>query len=294
MEQAELLAEFRANIDEFVRYQEFIDKATGQADRFAAAVIQKVVEKNEAKKIEVVEALVPLTADVEQAVEALKVERATVLEGQESSRLELEELELMQVIGELTKKQFDSKAKNLKKILEEVDEKVKSLDETMGTLQAELDRWREASGVPASSDDEEVEIVAADDVEEILEAVDVSEGGDEGVHADSVSVKEDVSAVFEDDGDDLIEAAEAGDEEIDILADDDDGLELEAAEIEAEEGDDASSRRAVLLYLEGTADEQVYPITNEVISLGRGRDNDIQVKNDSKVSRYLPETFYCA
>ena len=31
----------------------------------------------------------------------------------------------------------------------------------------------------------------------------------------------------------LIEAAEAGDEEIDILADDDDGLELEAAEIEA-------------------------------------------------------------
>ena len=45
-------------------------------------------------------------------------------------------------------------------------------------------------------------------------------------------------------------------------------------------------RRAVLLYQEGTAEEQIYPFTAEVLSLGRGRDNDVQVKNDSKVSRY--------
>ena len=42
----------------------------------------------------------------------------------------------------------------------------------------------------------------------------------------------------------------------------------------------------MLLYQEGTAEEQIYPFTGEVMSLGRGRDNDVQVKNDSKVSRY--------
>ena len=51
-------------------------------------------------------------------------------------------------------------------------------------------------------------------------------------------------------------------------------------------GEHDSPRRAVLLYQEGTAEEQIYPFTGEVMSLGRGRDNDVQVKNDSKVSRY--------
>ena len=51
-------------------------------------------------------------------------------------------------------------------------------------------------------------------------------------------------------------------------------------------GDKDRPRRAVLLYQEGTAEEQIYPFTGEVMSLGRGRDNDVQVKNDSKVSRY--------
>ena len=41
-----------------------------------------------------------------------------------------------------------------------------------------------------------------------------------------------------------------------------------------------------MIYQEGTAEEQIYPFTNDVLTIGRGRDNDIQIKNDSKVSRY--------
>jgi len=48
---------------------------------------------------------------------------------------------------------------------------------------------------------------------------------------------------------------------------------------------DGAERRALLLYQEGTAEEQIYPFTNDEISIGRGRDNEIQIKNDSKVSR---------
>lgn len=59
------------------------------------------------------------------------------------------------------------------------------------------------------------------------------------------------------------------------------------SEIPMDDGGDLDrSRRAILLYQEGTAEEQIYPFTGEVMSLGRGRDNDVQVKNDSKVSRY--------
>ena len=32
--------------------------------------------------------------------------------------------------------------------------------------------------------------------------------------------------------------------------------------------------------------EQMYPFTGEVMSMGRGRNNDIQIKNDGKISRY--------
>lgn len=46
------------------------------------------------------------------------------------------------------------------------------------------------------------------------------------------------------------------------------------------------TRRALLLYQEGTAEEQIYPFTGDILTVGRGRDNDIQIKNDSKVSRY--------
>jgi len=42
----------------------------------------------------------------------------------------------------------------------------------------------------------------------------------------------------------------------------------------------------VLFYAEGTPDEQPYPVSDDGFSLGRGRDNDVQIKNDSKVSRF--------
>lgn len=50
-------------------------------------------------------------------------------------------------------------------------------------------------------------------------------------------------------------------------------------------------RRAILLYQENTADEQIYPFTNDVLTVGRGRDNDIQIRNDSKVSRFHCKLF---
>ncbi len=44
--------------------------------------------------------------------------------------------------------------------------------------------------------------------------------------------------------------------------------------------------RWVLYYEEGTAEEQAFPILGDILTIGRGRDNDVQIKSDAKVSRF--------
>lgn len=76
----------------------------------------------------------------------------------------------------------------------------------------------------------------------------------------------------------------AGEVEIDLSG------EGAASSVAASEGGEAP-RRALLLYQEGTAEEQIYPFTGDTLTIGRGRENDIQIKNDSKVSRYHCKLF---
>lgn len=64
-----------------------------------------------------------------------------------------------------------------------------------------------------------------------------------------------------------------------------------AGGLETATGTAEQPRRALLLYQEGTAEEQIYPFTGDCLTIGRGRENDIQIKNDSKVSRYHCKIF---
>jgi hypothetical protein len=125
-----------------------------------------------------------------------------------------------------------------------------------------------------------------------------------GIHVSVSSSVEDVSVAFGTDEGDVVELESAegasdepsaeidlgfGDEagEVELALVGDGPAEVVGAEIEIATGDDGvDNRRALLLYQEGTPEEQIYPFTGEVITIGRGRDNDIQIKNDSKVSRY--------
>jgi hypothetical protein len=69
-------------------------------------------------------------------------------------------------------------------------------------------------------------------------------------------------------------------------------VDFDSVEVESELPAGADEpRRALLLYQEGTAEEQIYPFTGDVLTIGRGRDNDIQIKNDSKVSRFHCKLF---
>lgn len=50
-------------------------------------------------------------------------------------------------------------------------------------------------------------------------------------------------------------------------------------------------RRALLVCEEGTAAERVYPLNGHAVRIGRGRDNDLQLRGDSMVSRVHGELF---
>jgi hypothetical protein len=145
---------------------------------------------------------------------------------------------------------------------------------------------------------------------------------EEGTHSQSAPIVEDVSAVFEEaaaeatpvEDEVAIEAGDAeqevdfgfeedgeadgeGDVQLDLAgvgasapvesAGDEIGIDLDSAIGKGgEEAEAGEGRRAMLLQLEGQADEQIYPFTSDALTIGRGRDNDIQIKNDSKVSRF--------
>lgn len=127
---------------------------------------------------------------------------------------------------------------------------------------------------PVLEAEEHEDAIEAGDAEEAFE-VEVDDGGDE----DGEGVEIDLSGESGDQD-------ELGDEiGIDLDAALDSAVDEAASEAEAEaEADD--TRRALLLYQEGTPDEQIYPFSSDKLTIGRGRDNDIQIKNDSKVSRF--------
>ena len=135
---------------------------------------------------------------------------------------------------------------------------------------------------PAATVSEDDPIIPAMELEE--EEVDVSD-----------DIVAQLGVELDDDGDDggelvhLTPADDGGDSIDDVVGIAIDIDDLDDAPVEPEASDEP--RRALLLYQEGTAEEQIYPFTGDVLTVGRGRDNDIQIKNDSKVSRFHCKLF---
>ena len=332
MDRAALLAEFGGRVDEFDKYQTFIDKANSQQGKFAPAVIEKVIKDNTEKCQNVASEVLPLTSDVDAVIAELSDERQKVLDSKGTSELQLQELELRLMIGELDDAGFEAEGKALREAIASVDSRVQVFDVELDQFKALMARWlalgeksgvlapqkptkkkkeseapkapdeqktaaeRRATTPTADEEADEVEAFAADEEEDEKPAA-KAKSADSEISDDLSSVLGDdepfAAAEEEEDEEEEEEEEEEEDDkprgraaaieknEIDILGDDD----AVASEPEAAAGGD-EFRRAVLLYQEGTAEEQIYPFNGDTMTLGRGRDNDIQVKNDSKVSRY--------
>ncbi len=304
MDKAELLAEFKAQLDLFDKYQTYIDKARNYADQFNPAVVEKVISDNTEKIREVADVLDPLVADVRGVLEDLEAGKDQVLKGVKTARMRLEELELRKMIGELEDEDFDEATSGLRSEIESADTRVGDIDSEIDDFRETLDSWvsqrpdldeEDSASIPVAEDDllgdleDEGGVELEDDEEEddlLGEEAFADDGpADDGVHIKQVSVEDDVSAVFDDEEDVLVAG---GEEEAGISFSDgdlDDLGDLGAEELAAP-AEEAGEAQAVLVLQEGTSEEHIYSLASDVISLGRGRDNNIQVKNDSKVSRY--------
>jgi len=297
MDKAQLLSTFNERVDEFDRYQGFIDKARDQVGKFATAVVEKVIKDNEQRCLELVSEIIPLMTDMEKVVEELQDKRTAALDSARESQFKLEELELRLAIGDLSEEAFNAEAAEFKAVVDSTDAKVAEFDEETEHFKAAIEKWTELSsraGVLEEKPDEEPEPALEEAVGEELEfeepepdlepepdpVIDVDDGGaddDDDEPVAELEVQDGGEVEFDDGGSEDGFAVN----DLDLLGDDD-GIDMDDVGGDKEE----KPRRAVLLYQEGTAEEQIYPFTGEVMSLGRGRDNDVQVKNDSKVSRY--------
>jgi hypothetical protein len=163
-----------------------------------------------------------------------------------------------------------------------VDDEIVAAGDDGGDLLGELE------------EDEDVDL-RGDEEDEIIAFEDAEDPGESGVHAVLASTADDVSAVFEE--------APAAEEEAVLEGGEAAGIDFRPGEID-EIGADLFSEpvaqthnagepesRAMLVMGEGTSEEHVYPLVGDVLSIGRGRDNNVQVKNDSKVSRYHCKLF---
>ena len=301
MDKRELLAEFNKQLDELDKFQTFIEKASAST-KFSATVVAKVVADNTAKIKGVVDVLEPLVGQLKDGITSLKSDRSVVEETAGVARLGLEELELRKEIGEIDDGEFGKESVGFKSELENAASTMTEIDSDLSALQATLDRWLAArpgqapAAAPAAAS---ASVVAAPPVQETeLEYDDEPVADDDdafadvgrgsGVHAERVSVRDDVSMVFETaEESGSIEAAgeESG------LAFGEDELGDLGEDLQSEAGPSPVAGEAVVVQNDGTRDEIIYRFAGDVISLGRGRDNTVQVKNDSKVSRYHCKVF---
>lgn len=134
------------------------------------------------------------------------------------------------------------------------------------------------AGVEAARGDDEIAIETGDtgDAAADAPAADVQFGFEEDILGGDASGASDVE----------LDLGGGGASDVDVAPGRNDTATPEAAPAVSD-----APRRALLLYQEGTAEEQIYPFTGDTLTIGRGRENDIQIKTDSKVSRYHCKLF---
>jgi len=321
----ELLTNFDNLVGTYKTHREYIERANKQAEKFSKAVIEKVILDHEIKASAVADDVLPLVPQLEENIAAIDAETVEINEGKALSEETMQELELRQMIGELTDDEFAEQSKELRETLEAANSRLEELSAQREILETALNGWVEvaasagqADGTkdpdvleegddltapPSPDDDEHVHLggmsedvsavfddapaAAAIEVEEAGEAIAIGGAEDDGEDGPSAGV----DFGFDSDDDGIPEGAAAV--ELNLVDDSDDvgasadeiGIDLAGAEPDAGSSSN-EERRALLLYQEGTAEEQIYPLTEEALTIGRGRDNDIQIKNDSKVSRF--------
>lgn len=305
MERQELLSQFNALLESYGSHKAFADKAREQASSFSSSVIEKVIADHQIKASLVADDITPLLPLLSAEIAEIESARSDAESSKGDLGVRIEELELRKLIGEISDDEFESLSSEGRGTVEAANQELESLDTQLAELKAAMDKWIELSGgsvevAPAEVVEDVVEELVDDSdevdpvVDSILPGFEDADVGDESVEIESEEEpNEDVAFAIDEEeleaSVDVVPAEEDAPAAVQVQIDDSavDEIGVDASEDAAADGDvDDASRRAILLSNEGTPDEQIYALTGDVFTIGRGRDNDLQIKNDSKVSRF--------
>lgn len=150
MDRSALLNEFKGKVDEFEKFQGYIEKTKSQSAKFAATVVEKVIKDNTEKCEKLAEVIIPLTSDVESVIEAMTAERQQALGGRETTEFDLQVLELRQVIGDVSDDAYLAQASSLTEAIGAIDKNVAAIDVVFNQYKDVMGRWQavgERSGI---------------------------------------------------------------------------------------------------------------------------------------------------
>jgi len=290
MQNQALLDTFTELVDRYEQHQGFIQRAREQSSRFSAKIVDKVVRDHTAKSTAVGTEVGPYLKELRDAIALIDRDRKKVTDDRNAQQTAIEELELRRAIGELEDNDFQGEADGINGKLADIQRRLDALTEEYQALTEARDRWKTLHREPDSSEVRGREIsrdVPPVKGEPRAESIDdddlgvIAAGGPEDDGAIEIGTSEDedqspgVRVDWEDEPDQMGDMAE------DMV----EGAPIEVSRSKTEPSSNGGKAAAVLLYQEGTPEEQTYPIDGDVLTIGRSRTNHVQVKNDSKVSR---------
>jgi hypothetical protein len=285
MQNQALLDTFTELVDRYEQHQGYIQRAREQSSRFSAKIVDKVVRDHTAKSGAVANEVGPHLKELRDAIALIDRDRKKVTDDRNAQQTAIEELELRRAIGELEDRDFQAEADGINGKLNEIQRRLDALTEEYQALTEARDRWKTLYREPDGSEGRR---------EISRDVPPVKEPQDESLDDDDLGV---MSAAGPDD--DAIEIGADEDESPGVRVDWEDepdqmgdmaedmveGAPVEVSRSKTEPSSSGGKAAAVLLYQEGTPEEQTYPIDGDVLTIGRSRTNHVQVKNDSKVSR---------
>ncbi len=315
------VAQLMELVDKCSTFSAWVEKARGAGGDFKSEIVKKVVGDYLEKWTDVIREMQPHIQEIQQTLDEERDAPVQIQEELSKQELEREELKLRNMIGELDDKDFEEldaeMGGDIDKLREQIEAMTARRDALDGSLQRALAAHRlleEAGGTlpeEAAMTGVEVQIVqdaSMDGEEEAVEAAPAEEGG--AVEAPAGD-EEDEEAVEAEGGDDVVDlpaGAADGDAAIDALADGametvqspglqdapkDDGeppihstAEWQESIKDHEGGAEGMTATARLVMKPKQGAPSEYGFNGEVLSIGRGRNNDIQIKHDGKVSRY--------
>ena len=298
----------------------WIASATEKAAEFSSDVVQKVIADYSAQYDSELPGLLELAEAASNERQSL-ADQADELEATKAEvESSIDEFRLRHVIGELSEEDFVAKEQEARESIDEealegaraemavIDELLSAVGEVQSQVAAVLGKpvpVAEPTPEPEPAPTEaaaEVEIDVADQAaapdDDALGEEAYAAGGEqenkewevEAASDERVSMGPGSAALEEANMESLDVQSGADGEAVESTPDpppSEAALDLaDESSQELEPAADSGAGPRLLVTMPGSPGPENYPFTGDVMSLGRGRNNDIQIKNDGKISRY--------